>query len=107
MQTHAPSLDFSKQGDPHLEPQAPAPRPDGGGVASVQDDGAGIPIADRTRMLKRFVRIETGRSTPGNVLGLNRLDTWRWAGARRCCAGIGCYNNAAPATAGLKGRARV
>jgi signal transduction histidine kinase len=38
---------------------------------SVLDDGPGIPAADRERVLERFVRLETARSTPGVGLGLS------------------------------------
>jgi len=38
---------------------------------SVSDTGPGIPAADRTRVLDRFVRLDTSRSTPGNGLGLS------------------------------------
>ena len=44
---------------------------DGGGpVATVADDGPGVPAAMRERVLKRFVRLEASRSTPGSGLGL-------------------------------------
>ncbi|WP_395645307.1 ATP-binding protein [Terricaulis sp.] len=38
---------------------------------AVLDDGPGIPPADRDRVLERFVRLETARSTPGVGLGLS------------------------------------
>lgn len=45
---------------------------DGGEVViSVADNGAGIPPADRERVLKRFVRLDSSRRTPGTGLGLN------------------------------------
>src|SRR5689334_8242392 len=42
----------------------------GGPVATVADDGPGIPGAMRERVLRRFVRLEPSRSTPGSGLGL-------------------------------------
>lgn len=39
-------------------------------VGYVQDNGPGIPAADRGRVLGRFVRLMSSRSTPGNGLGL-------------------------------------
>lgn len=39
-------------------------------VASVADRGAGIPEADRERVLRPFVRLDESRSTPGTGLGL-------------------------------------
>jgi len=38
--------------------------------AMVSDTGPGVPPADRERVLKRFVRLEASRSTPGTGLGL-------------------------------------
>ena len=37
----------------------------------VRDRGPGIPAADRERVLDRFVRLETQRSSPGTGLGLS------------------------------------
>lgn len=37
----------------------------------VSDSGPGIPEAERTRVLNRFVRLESSRSTPGSGLGLS------------------------------------
>ncbi|HET6470167.1 MAG TPA: HAMP domain-containing sensor histidine kinase, partial [Geminicoccaceae bacterium] len=37
----------------------------------VADTGPGIPEDQRERVLERFVRLDTGRSTPGNGLGLS------------------------------------
>lgn len=42
-----------------------------GVVISVTDDGPGIPVPDRERVLKRFVRLDSSRSTPGTGLGLS------------------------------------
>jgi signal transduction histidine kinase len=44
---------------------------DGAPFVSVTDDGPGIPLADRERVLKRFYRLERSRRTPGNGLGLS------------------------------------
>lgn len=38
---------------------------------AVGDRGPGIPIADRERVLKRFVRLEASRTRPGTGLGLS------------------------------------
>ena len=38
---------------------------------SVADRGAGIPAADRERVLGRFIRLEGSRSQPGSGLGLS------------------------------------
>ncbi|TKR29660.1 HAMP domain-containing histidine kinase [Luteimonas gilva] len=37
----------------------------------VRDHGPGIPVADRERVLDRFVRLETHRGSPGTGLGLS------------------------------------
>jgi Signal transduction histidine kinase len=37
----------------------------------VADDGPGIPVQDRTRVLERFVRLEKSRNSPGTGLGLS------------------------------------
>jgi len=39
-------------------------------VVSITDRGAGIPEADRERVLRPFVRLDESRSTPGTGLGL-------------------------------------
>ena len=46
-------------------------RSDYGALLSVEDDGPGIAAVDHVRVLKRFVRLEHSRSTPGNGLGLS------------------------------------
>jgi signal transduction histidine kinase len=46
-------------------------RPDGRIEIAVSDDGPGIPPADRERVLERFVRLESARSSPGAGLGLS------------------------------------
>jgi len=48
-----------------------APAKSGGGVISVADDGSGVTPEDRKRIFKRFVRLESSRSTPGSGLGLS------------------------------------
>jgi len=40
-------------------------------VISVADDGPGIPVPERERALRRFVRLDSSRSTPGTGLGLS------------------------------------
>ena len=40
-------------------------------VLSVSDNGAGIPEADRSRVMRRFVRLDSSRSAPGSGLGLS------------------------------------
>jgi signal transduction histidine kinase len=39
-------------------------------AVSVADDGPGVPVAERQRILDRFYRLERSRSTPGSGLGL-------------------------------------
>ncbi len=46
-------------------------RPDGRIEISVADDGPGVAPADRDRVVERFVRLETARSSPGVGLGLS------------------------------------
>jgi signal transduction histidine kinase len=45
--------------------------PGGGARLAVTDSGPGIPAADRTRVLERFVRLDASRSAPGSGLGLS------------------------------------
>ena len=40
-------------------------------IIEVADNGAGIPVEDRKRVLERFVRLEKSRSEPGSGLGLS------------------------------------
>lgn len=46
-------------------------RADGRLEIAVMDNGPGVPPAERDRVLERFVRLETARSTPGVGLGLS------------------------------------
>lgn len=69
-----------------------------GAVISVADDGPGIPANERQNVLKRFYRLERGRGTPGNGLGLSLVA----AVARLHGAGIEMADNAP----GLKFRLR-
>lgn len=48
-----------------------AVRQGGSIVVTVADGGPGIPPADRTRVLDRFVRLEGSRSQPGSGLGFS------------------------------------
>ncbi len=43
----------------------------GGALLSVADDGIGVPAADRDKILKRFVRLESSRTSSGSGLGLS------------------------------------
>jgi signal transduction histidine kinase len=42
-----------------------------GPVASVADDGPGIPAGERENVFRRFYRLERERSSPGHGLGLS------------------------------------
>jgi signal transduction histidine kinase len=44
---------------------------DGRSVISIADDGPGIPADEHEHVFKRFYRLEHGRYTPGNGLGLS------------------------------------
>lgn len=46
-------------------------RPDGRIEIDVLDDGPGVPPEERDRVLERFVRLETARTSPGVGLGLS------------------------------------
>ena len=41
-----------------------------GAAIRIEDDGPGIPEADRDRVFRRFVRLDAARATPGSGLGL-------------------------------------
>jgi signal transduction histidine kinase len=43
-------------------------------VATVADDGPGIPAELRQKVLQRFYRMEASRTTPGSGLGLSLVD---------------------------------
>ncbi|HKH21076.1 MAG TPA: ATP-binding protein, partial [Gammaproteobacteria bacterium] len=44
----------------------------------VSDNGPGIPADMREKVLERFVRLETSRTTPGNGLGLSLVRAVAW-----------------------------
>lgn len=47
-------------------------RTPGSGIClTVEDDGPGVPEAERGRIVRRFYRLEQSRTTPGNGLGLS------------------------------------
>lgn len=43
-------------------------------VIAVSDNGKGIPENEREKVLRRFVRLDSARSTPGNGLGLSLVN---------------------------------
>ncbi|MCQ8184250.1 HAMP domain-containing histidine kinase [Parvularcula sp. BGMRC 0090] len=47
------------------------PRPQGGTLLTIMDNGPGVAEMDRERITQRFVRLERSRSTQGNGLGLS------------------------------------
>ena len=63
------ALKYTPEGG-HVEVRA-VRRQDGRIEIAVSDDGPGIPLADRERVLERFVRLESARSSPGAGLGLS------------------------------------
>lgn len=63
------ALKYTHEGG-HIEIHA-LKRPDGRIEIAVLDDGPGIAPADRDRVLERFVRLESARSSPGAGLGLS------------------------------------
>jgi signal transduction histidine kinase len=46
---------------------------DGRAELTVEDTGPGIPVEARTRVLERFARLDSSRSTPGSGLGLSQV----------------------------------
>jgi signal transduction histidine kinase len=44
---------------------------DGGAVGTIADNGPGIPAEQRERVLRRFYRLDSSRTTPGSGLGLS------------------------------------
>jgi signal transduction histidine kinase len=50
------------------------PEGERGSCVSVADTGPGIPAEQRESVLRRFVRLEASRSSPGNGLGLSLVD---------------------------------
>jgi signal transduction histidine kinase len=48
-----------------------AGRAAGGVAVSISDNGSGIPVDMRVKVLQRFFRLETSRTTAGNGLGLS------------------------------------
>ena len=43
-------------------------------VIEVADNGAGIPEAEREKVLRRLYRLDASRNTPGNGLGLSLVE---------------------------------
>ncbi len=62
-----------KYGSPPGQVVVTVERDRNSGVAtvSIADSGPGIPEEDRTRVVQRFVRLDTSRQTPGTGLGLS------------------------------------
>lgn len=58
---------------------------DGHPIMFVRDNGIGIPEQDRRRVLDRFVRLESARSTPGNGLGLSLVKAIAEAHGAQLC----------------------
>lgn len=59
-----------EEGGPAGDVTIAAEKREGRIILSVADHGAGIPQADRQRVLERFVRLESSRTRPGSGLGL-------------------------------------
>jgi signal transduction histidine kinase len=54
----------------HIEVALVPPSPGQGPEVTVSDDGPGIPPDERSKVFRRFYRLDASRSTPGNGLGL-------------------------------------
>jgi len=63
------ALKYTNEGG-HVEVRA-VRRPDGRIEVDVLDDGPGVPPDQRDRVMERFVRLESARSSPGVGLGLS------------------------------------
>jgi anti-sigma regulatory factor (Ser/Thr protein kinase) len=76
----------------------------GGAIVRVADTGPGIPVAERTAVLRRFHRGDRSRHAPGTGLGLSlvsavaRLHGFTFSLSERdgggCCAVLECRNSA-------------
>jgi signal transduction histidine kinase len=60
-----------KHGRPNGQVSVEVKVSEGEAVISVVDDGPGIPLSERQRVLERFYRLERSRRSPGNGLGLS------------------------------------
>ena len=65
------AIKYSRGGEPGSAITVRAYRLEGRPAISVGDHGPGIDEADRERVFKRFVRLETSRTKPGTGLGLS------------------------------------
>jgi len=71
------AIKYVKTGDAPPTParvEVTARREGGDIVIQVADNGPGIPVSERERVLERFVRLEKSRSQPGSGLGLSLVD---------------------------------
>lgn len=71
------AIKYVRSGD--SQPSSPrvavAARRDGDAILiTVADNGPGVAVEDRERVLKRFVRLEKSRTMPGSGLGLSLVD---------------------------------
>lgn len=89
------ALKYTPQGG-HVEVRA-LRRSDARIELCVLDDGPGVPLDERERVLERFVRLETARSTPGVGLGLSLVS----AVARLHRGGLHLRDGIGPDGAGL------